>query len=77
MPNPLACLILRSKMSNKIKTVRIAPGYYNVKIGGITYEITKVDGEPNWFWAVDGATPDDWYSSKAEAIQALATFLKL
>jgi hypothetical protein len=30
-------------MSNKIKTVRIAPGYYNVKIGGITYEIAQED----------------------------------
>ena len=62
-----------------IKTTRVAPGFYTATVRGVTYEICNVGGtEPGysgWTWSVAGEAADDVFSSKREALEALAGWI--
>ena len=62
-----------------IKTTRVAPGFYTATVRGVTYEICNVGGtEPGysgWTWSAAGEAADDVFSSKREALEALASWI--
>ncbi len=49
---------------------RIAPGYYRGTHKGRGFEVTKVEDHPNWFFQLTDERPDDWFTTRGEAVDA-------
>jgi hypothetical protein len=64
-----------------ISLKRIAPGYYETTDG--RFEVVNTEAVPGyprgaWYWRENkvGATADDWFRTKREAVEALNAWIQ-